>query len=413
MRLQPQPADIQGMELLLAGAGTIGGFGAGWLAGTRQHLLYRQPEYRGAAATGRRALVIRSGLGLACALVAAVALRPGHYAIGPGLLTAAFGAVQGQLIRGFDLPPFLVTLGGVFVISTLIGVLTSAVEARLEDGRAVPNFMSQALKGKPITVYGDGSQTRSLCYVSDLVDGIYKLLLSGENGPVNIGNPHEITLLELAETIAVKALGLLTTKLPDGSKGYSLVILVTAEGFAPIPVGLGFTLTGIGGLVALHRTVRTDVLREGLKTGTLNSVLFPLDPLRNAPQLFSDLRRVFPPTAGRHVVGPMVQLRWGTPTLLTLDLALLVELPAPIRVVVLGRLQVLLPNQTHPLIQIRMDALGLLDVSAETVSLDATLYDSRILQFTLTGDMALRAGWGRQPQFVLAIGGFHPLRAAA
>ncbi|ULA59262.1 MAG: hypothetical protein LZF60_110051, partial [Nitrospira sp.] len=64
--------------------------------------------------------------------------------------------------------------------------------------------------------------------------------------------------LELAETIALKALGLLTTRLPDGSKGYSLIILLTAEGFAPIPVGLGFTLTGIGGLVALHRTVRTD-----------------------------------------------------------------------------------------------------------------------------------------------------------
>jgi hypothetical protein len=218
--------------------------------------------------------------------------------------------------------------------------------------------------------------------------------------------------LELAETLAIKALGLLTTKLPDGSKGYSLVILLTAEGFAPIPVGLGFTLTGIGGLVALHRTVRTDVLRDGLKTGTLNAVLFPPDPLRNAPQIFSDLRRVFPPTAGRHVVGPMVQLRWGTPTLLTLDLALLIELPSPVRVVVLGRLQVLLPNQSHPLIQIRMDALGVLDVSAETVALDATLYDSKILQFTLTGDMALCAGWGRQPQFVLAIGGFHPRFAA-
>ncbi|HAF96143.1 MAG: NAD-dependent dehydratase [Elusimicrobia bacterium GWC2_51_8] len=72
---------------------------------------------------------------------------------------------------------------------------------RLKDGRAVPNFMMQALKGKPITVYGDGSQTRSLCYVSDLVNGIYRLLMSGENDPVNIGNPHEISLLELAETI--------------------------------------------------------------------------------------------------------------------------------------------------------------------------------------------------------------------
>ena len=108
----------------------------------------------------------------------------------------------------------------------------------------------------------------------------------------------------------------------------------------------------------------------------------------------------------------MSSARWsncaGAPHLLTLDLALLVELPASIRVIVLGRLQVLLPEQTHPLVQIRMDASGVLDLSAETVALDATLYDSRILQFTLTGDMALRAGWGRQPQFVLAIGGFHP-----
>ena len=218
--------------------------------------------------------------------------------------------------------------------------------------------------------------------------------------------------LELADRIALKAIGLLTTRLPDGSKGYSLLVLITAEGFAPIPIGLGFTLTGIGGLLGLHRTVATSTLREGLKTGTLNSILFPADPIRNAPQLLSDLRRVFPPAAGRHVFGPMVQLRWGTPTLLTLELALLLELPSPVRLIVLGRLQVLLPNQAHPLVQIRMDALGVLDFSAGTVSLDATLYDSRILQFTLTGNMALRAGWGRQPQFVLAIGGFHPRFAA-
>ena len=72
---------------------------------------------------------------------------------------------------------------------------------RLDDGRAVPNFVTQALKNKPITVYGDGSQTRSLCYVNDLVRGIYKLLLSNVDVPVNIGNPEEITLVELAETI--------------------------------------------------------------------------------------------------------------------------------------------------------------------------------------------------------------------
>ncbi|MBI2789573.1 MAG: SDR family oxidoreductase [Elusimicrobia bacterium] len=72
---------------------------------------------------------------------------------------------------------------------------------RTEDGRAVPNFITQALKGKPITVYGDGSQTRSLTYVSDLVDGIDRLVRSKETGPINIGNPVEMTLLEIAETI--------------------------------------------------------------------------------------------------------------------------------------------------------------------------------------------------------------------
>jgi dTDP-glucose 4,6-dehydratase len=72
---------------------------------------------------------------------------------------------------------------------------------RVNDGRAIPNFITQALKNKPITVYGDGKQTRSLCYVSDLVRGIYKLLLSDINEPVNLGNPEEITLLELAKII--------------------------------------------------------------------------------------------------------------------------------------------------------------------------------------------------------------------
>jgi dTDP-glucose 4,6-dehydratase len=72
---------------------------------------------------------------------------------------------------------------------------------RLNDGRALPNFLYQALVGEPITVYGDGKQTRSFCYVSDLIDGIYRLLESNEHEPVNIGNPNEITILEFAERV--------------------------------------------------------------------------------------------------------------------------------------------------------------------------------------------------------------------
>jgi dTDP-glucose 4,6-dehydratase len=72
---------------------------------------------------------------------------------------------------------------------------------RLNDGRALPNFVHQALTGKPLTVYGDGKQTRSFCFVSDLIEGIYKLMLSDEHLPVNIGNPQEITILQFAERI--------------------------------------------------------------------------------------------------------------------------------------------------------------------------------------------------------------------
>ena len=72
---------------------------------------------------------------------------------------------------------------------------------RLNDGRVVPTFMGQALRGEDLTVFGDGSQTRSFCYIDDQIEGIYRLLLSDYTGPVNIGNPHETTIREFAEEI--------------------------------------------------------------------------------------------------------------------------------------------------------------------------------------------------------------------
>jgi len=76
---------------------------------------------------------------------------------------------------------------------------------RVEDGRAIPAFMSQALRGEDVTVFGDGSQTRSLCYASDLVEGIFRLMMSDTSDPVNIGNPEELTILELARRVVALA----------------------------------------------------------------------------------------------------------------------------------------------------------------------------------------------------------------
>jgi len=78
---------------------------------------------------------------------------------------------------------------------------TYGPKMRTHDGRAIPNFITQALKGEEITVFGDGSQTRSFCYISDMVEGIYRLMLSDYNLPVNLGNPNEMSILDLAKVI--------------------------------------------------------------------------------------------------------------------------------------------------------------------------------------------------------------------
>ncbi|WP_458190064.1 DUF6603 domain-containing protein [Haladaptatus sp. NG-WS-4] len=207
--------------------------------------------------------------------------------------------------------------------------------------------------------------------------------------------------------ITVNAIGLLTTRLPGGGEGFSLLVIISGE-FPPIQLGMGVTLNGLGGLVGVNRQTQFDVLRSGLRKGSMKSILFPKDPLRNAPQLISDLRNIFPPKSDRHVVGPMARFAWGTPPIVTADVGILLELPAPVRLAILGRISAVLPAEEGALIELNMDALGVIDFGEETASVDASLYDSRIVTLVLTGDMALRSSWGDDPGFGLSIGGFNP-----
>ena len=214
------------------------------------------------------------------------------------------------------------------------------------------------------------------------------------------------------QSLALKAVGLLTTRMPDGSPGFSLVVIITAE-FAAVQLGFGFTLTGVGGLVGVNRTVLADRLRTGIRNHTLNSILFPKDPVHNAPQILADIGAVFPPAPQRYVFGPMARLAWGAPPVLTMELGLLLELPAPVRLLVLGRMRMALPPQDEnqpvkPVVLVQMDALGVIDFHKGEVSVDAVLYDSKLAGFALTGEMALRARWIDQPGFVLAVGGLNP-----
>lgn len=218
-----------------------------------------------------------------------------------------------------------------------------------------------------------------------------------------------ILQLEIADKIAVKAIGMLTTRMPGGGEGYSLVAIIFTEGFTPIQLGFGFALTGIGGLLAINRTFDESFLRAGLKNHTLDSLLFPKDPIRNAPQIISNLNRVFPVARGHHLFGPVVQIAWGAPPLITADVALVFEFGARLRMLILAQIAAILPRQDNDLVRLKMDAVGVVDFDQGTAELDATLHDSRLLKkFVLTGDMAMRVKWEGSPNFALAVGGLHP-----
>jgi hypothetical protein len=213
------------------------------------------------------------------------------------------------------------------------------------------------------------------------------------------------------EGIEVRAVGLLTTRLPGGAAGFSLLVLVSAD-FPPVQLGLGFMLVGVGGLLGIHRTVAVEALRAGLKAGALGAVLSPPDPTANPAQVVASLAGLFPPAAGRHLFAPTARIVWGAPVLITIDLALVLELPSPVRLVALGRMRSLLPEEGDPVVRLEVDVLGVVDFDQQTAAVDATLIDSRIAQFALTGGLALRMSWGQSATFLLAVGGFHPRFAA-
>ncbi len=212
--------------------------------------------------------------------------------------------------------------------------------------------------------------------------------------------------LEFKDLFSLKAFGIINTRMPDGSKNFSLLIIITAE-FTPIQLGFGFTLNGVGGLLGVNRTTRVEVLKEGVKTNTLKSILFPEDVVANINRIVSDIKQVFPPQDDHFLICPMGKLGWGTPTIITLELGILIEIPAT-GFKILGVLKALLPEENSPLLKLQVNFLGIIDFENKFISFDASLYDSSILTFTLSGDMALRIGFGDKPMFLLSVGGFHP-----
>jgi hypothetical protein len=239
--------------------------------------------------------------------------------------------------------------------------------------------------------------------------------LSFDAGPVKGGgylyfDPDEAMYAGAVQlsmkALSFNAVGVVTTRLPDGSDGFSMLVIITAE-FPPIQLGFGFSLIGIGGLAGIHRNMDQDALAQCLREGRLGSILFPRDVVANVRSIVDDIRTVFPPQRDRHVFGPMLKIGWGANALLEMDVAVLLSLPSPIVIAILGRMRAALPTKDDPVVDLRLEVLGLIDLGRGKLTIEARLVDSRIAAFAVSGGMAMLISWGATKAFVLSVGGFN------
>lgn len=214
--------------------------------------------------------------------------------------------------------------------------------------------------------------------------------------------------LAILEKFEVNAFGVLVTQLPSGQQGFSLIALISAQFNPAIQLGLGFTLNGLGGLLGLHRRANTELLRSELNSGRVEDLMFPVNPQARFAQIISNLEASFPIEENKFIFGPGAQIGWGTPSLITADIILLLEMPDPIRIIIMGVARSLLPDKNKAILKLQVAFLAVIDFANKSLSVDASIYDSKLLNFRLDGTMALRVLAGDNPYFLITVGGFHP-----
>ncbi|MFT3903902.1 MAG: hypothetical protein QM727_12065, partial [Niabella sp.] len=180
--------------------------------------------------------------------------------------------------------------------------------------------------------------------------------------------------LTFSEVISLKAIGIINTKMPDGSKGFALLIIITAEFGTGIQLGFGFVLLGVGGLLGLNRSMKLDALAEAC-IGGINSVMFPQNIIENAPRIISDFVLFFPIEEGKFLIGPMAKIGWGTPALISVALGIIIEIPGNIAIV--GVLKIVLPTEEAAILKLQVNFIGAIEFDKSRMWFYAVLFDSR------------------------------------
>jgi hypothetical protein len=217
--------------------------------------------------------------------------------------------------------------------------------------------------------------------------------------------------------VGVKAIGLLST----GPGDWSLLLLLYAQ-IPPIEIGFGFLLEGIGGLIGLQRGVDITALIAGMKTKEFDDILFPADPVGDAPRILNRLRTLFPARAGALTIGPMVDVGWGTPRIVFIRVAVVLQLDnvlgssggpvALTRVVLVGQVRVVIGRTDDdsgiPVVLLIVDVVGFWDLADKRFGFLAVLRDSHVAGIDIIGGLGVWGEYGDHTRFLLAAGGFNP-----
>ncbi len=213
--------------------------------------------------------------------------------------------------------------------------------------------------------------------------------------------------LELALRLGTVELTIRAVGVIEAVEGrLSFVVVMSVEFNPGIEIFLGLTLNAVGGIFGINRTMDTDALTATVRSGRMSDVMFPHDLAARAVEVIAAVKQVFPARANQVVVGPMLKLGWGRPvSFVTVSVGVVFTFPDPVVIAIIGSLRIGLPTPDLPIIDLRADFSGVINASTGDVSFDASLANSRIATFDLSGDLALRAG---PSGFLFTAGGFFP-----
>lgn len=210
--------------------------------------------------------------------------------------------------------------------------------------------------------------------------------------------------LSLLNSFSITAIGLL------GTEPFNMVIVIGVRFTPVITIGPGFTISGIGGLLAINRSLDSAALRDGLKDGVVGQLLFPADPVAAAPQILNNLGKIFPPREGGFVIGPMAEIGWGSQAgFVVAQIGLVVSLPDP-KLVLLGKVIIGVPSakveEKLRVVDLRAELMG--EITPDYFFLKVSLAKSKVFKLEITGDICIFIQWAGEGAFVISVGGFFP-----